>query len=93
MSEIDSKDFYQEVGPLAKFSPKSIYNKPFHRNFVGFEKLQPFDHKNVNIANSASILSIALSSVLFYQSHIKMAYLFPVRGVGINYWRIVGCEV
>jgi hypothetical protein len=34
--EIDSKNFYQEVGPLAKFPPKPICNKPFHRNFVGF---------------------------------------------------------
>jgi hypothetical protein len=45
MREIDSKDFYQEVGPLAKFPPKPICNKPFHRNFVGFGKLQSFESK------------------------------------------------
>jgi hypothetical protein len=43
MREIDSKDFYQEVGSLAKFPPKPICNKPFHRNFVGFGKLQSFE--------------------------------------------------
>jgi hypothetical protein len=43
MREIDSKEFFQEVGPLAKFSPKPICNKPFHRNFVGFGKLQSFE--------------------------------------------------
>ena len=40
MREIDLKDFFQEVGPLAKFPPKPICYKPFHRNFVGFGKLQ-----------------------------------------------------
>ena len=45
MREIDSKDFYQEVRPLAKFSPKPICNMPFHRNFVGFGKLQSFESK------------------------------------------------
>ena len=46
MREIDSKDFSQEVRPLAKFSPKSICNKPFHRNFIGFGKLQSFESKD-----------------------------------------------
>jgi hypothetical protein len=40
---MDSKDFYQEVGPLAKFPSKPICNKPFHKNFVGFRKLQSFE--------------------------------------------------
>ena len=43
MREIDSKDFYQEVGPLAKFPPKSICNKLFHRNFIGIGKVQSFE--------------------------------------------------
>jgi hypothetical protein len=33
MREIDSKEIFQEVGALAKFPPKSIYDCPFHRNF------------------------------------------------------------
>ena len=45
MREIDSKDSCQEVRPLAKFSPKHICNKLFHRNFVGFGKLQYFELK------------------------------------------------
>ena len=50
MREIDSKEIFQEVGPLAKFPPKSICNKPFHRNFVGFGKLQSFE-SNGQIGN------------------------------------------
>jgi hypothetical protein len=46
MREIDSKDFFQEVGPLAKFPPKPICHKLFHRNFVGFGKLQSFQSKS-----------------------------------------------
>ena len=45
MREIYSKDFYYKVKPLAKFPPKTIYNKPFHRNFVGIGKLQSFESK------------------------------------------------
>ena len=45
MRKIDSKDFFQEVEPLTKFTPKPICYKPFHRNFVGFEKLQSFESK------------------------------------------------
>jgi hypothetical protein len=45
MREIDLKDFFQEVGPLAKFPSKPICNKPFPRIFVGFGKLQSFESK------------------------------------------------
>ncbi len=43
--EIDSKEIFQEVGTLAKFPPKSTYNVSFHRNFIGFGKLQSFESK------------------------------------------------
>jgi hypothetical protein len=39
MREIDSKEIFQEVRALAKFSPKYTCNVTFHRNFIGFEKL------------------------------------------------------
>ena len=45
MREIDSKEIFQKVGALAKFPPKSRCNVPFHRNFIGFEKLQSFESK------------------------------------------------
>ncbi len=45
MREIDSKEIFQEVGALAKFPPKSTWNMPFHRNFIGFRKLQSFESK------------------------------------------------
>jgi hypothetical protein len=45
MREIDSKEFFQEVGALTKFPPKSTCNVPFHRNFIGFGKLQSFESK------------------------------------------------
>jgi hypothetical protein len=45
MREIDSKEFFQEVGALTKFPPKSTCNVPFHRNFIGFRKLQSFKLK------------------------------------------------
>jgi hypothetical protein len=45
MRNIDSKEFFQEVGPLAKFPPKSTYNVSFYRNFIGFEKFQSFESK------------------------------------------------
>ncbi len=45
MREIDSKEIFQEVGALAKFPPKFTCNVPFHRNFIGFEKLQSFESK------------------------------------------------
>ena len=45
MREIDSKESFQEVGALAKFPPKSTCNVPFHRNFIGFRKLQSFKSK------------------------------------------------
>ena len=41
--EIDSKEIFQEVGALAIFPPKSTCNVPFHRNFMGFGKLQSFE--------------------------------------------------
>jgi hypothetical protein len=34
-----------EVGALAKFPPKSTCKVSFHRNFIGFEKLQSFESK------------------------------------------------
>ena len=43
MRETDSKEIFQEVGALAKFPPKSTYNVLFHRNFIGFRKLQSFE--------------------------------------------------
>ena len=46
MKEIDSKEIFQEVGALAIFSPKSTCNVLFHRNFIGFEKLQSFESKD-----------------------------------------------
>jgi hypothetical protein len=45
MREIDSKEIFQEVGALAKFPPKSTCNVSFHRNFIGFGKLQSFESK------------------------------------------------
>jgi hypothetical protein len=45
MREIDSKEIFQEVGALAKFPPKSTCNVLFHRNFIGFGKLQSFESK------------------------------------------------
>ena len=45
MREIDSKGIFQKVRALAIFSPKSTYNVPFHRNFIGFGKLQSFESK------------------------------------------------
>ncbi len=46
MREIESKDFFQEVGTLAKFPPKPICYKPFHMNFVGFGKFRSFESKS-----------------------------------------------
>ena len=43
MREIDSKEIFQEVGALAKFPPKSTCNVSFHRNLIGFGKLQSFE--------------------------------------------------
>jgi hypothetical protein len=45
MREIDSKGIFQEVRALAIFPPKSTCNVPFHRNFIGFKKLQSFESK------------------------------------------------
>ncbi len=45
MREIDSKEIFQEVGALAKFSSKSTCNVLFHRNFIRFGKLQSFESK------------------------------------------------
>jgi hypothetical protein len=45
MREIDSKEIFQEVRALAKFPPKSTCIVPFHRNFIGFRKLQSFKSK------------------------------------------------
>ena len=45
MREIDSKGIFQEVRALAIFPLKSTYNVPFHRNFIGFGKLQSFESK------------------------------------------------
>jgi hypothetical protein len=42
MREIDLKEIFHEVGALDKFPSKSTYNVSFHRNFIGFEKLQSF---------------------------------------------------
>ena len=62
MRKIDSKDFYQEVGSLAKFSPKPICNKPFHKNFVGFEKLQFFKSKGYIVKFSIGFQSYEIPS-------------------------------
>ena len=43
MREIDSKEIFQEVRALAKFPLKFTCNVPFHRNFIGFGKLQSFE--------------------------------------------------
>ena len=45
MREIDSKENFQEARAIAKFSPKSTCYVSFHRNFIGFEKLQFFELK------------------------------------------------
>jgi hypothetical protein len=45
MREIDSKEIFQEVRALAKFPSKSTCNVPFHRNFIGFGKLQSFESR------------------------------------------------
>jgi hypothetical protein len=45
LREIDSKEFFQEVGSLTKFSPKPLCNEPFYRNCIGFGKLQYFELK------------------------------------------------
>jgi hypothetical protein len=45
MREIDSKGIFQEVEALAIFPLKSTCNVPFHRNFIGFGKLQFFKSK------------------------------------------------
>jgi hypothetical protein len=49
MREIDSKEFFQEVRPLVKFSIKPTCNEPFHRNCIGFRKLQSFESKGKKI--------------------------------------------
>jgi hypothetical protein len=45
MREIDSKKIFQEFRALTKFPSKSTCNVPFHRNFIGFGKLQSFESK------------------------------------------------
>ena len=62
MREIDTKEFFQEVGPLVMFSPKPICNKPFHRNIVGFGKLQSFESKGYIVKFSIGFQSYEIPS-------------------------------
>jgi hypothetical protein len=43
---IDTKDSFQEVGPLVRNPPKSLWNKLFHRNFIGIVRVQYFVPKD-----------------------------------------------
>ena len=40
--EIDKNEFFTEVGPRIRNPPKFLWNKPFHRNFIGFERVESF---------------------------------------------------
>jgi hypothetical protein len=44
--EIDTKDSFQEVGPLVRNPPKSLWNKLFYRNFIGIVRVQSFVPKD-----------------------------------------------
>jgi hypothetical protein len=44
--EIDTKDSFQEVGPLVRNPPKSLWNKLFHRNCIGIVRVQSFVPKD-----------------------------------------------
>jgi hypothetical protein len=44
--EIDTKDSFQEVGPLVRNPPKSLWNKLFHRNSIGIVRVRSFVPKD-----------------------------------------------
>jgi hypothetical protein len=44
--EIDTKDSFQEVGPLVRNPQKSLWNKLFYRNFIGIVRVQSFVPKD-----------------------------------------------
>jgi hypothetical protein len=66
MREIDSKEGYQEVEPLAKFSPKSLYDCPLHRNFKELDMMQSFVSKGF-IGNFPIGLKSSKISMFFLQ--------------------------
>jgi hypothetical protein len=44
--ERETKYSFQEVGPLVRNSPKSLWNKLFYRNFIGILRVQSFVPKD-----------------------------------------------
>lgn len=86
MREIDSKEGFQEVEVLAKFSPKSPQYSLFHRNFKGYDMIRSFVSKGF-IGNFSIGLESSKISMFFLQ--IKRALSSVFYGIFYVYFRYI----